>query len=423
MSHPLYALAWWLAAPIAVVRLAWRARKQRGYLEHVGERFGTYAPAPKAPRIWIHAVSVGETRAAAILIEALRPRFPGHRFLVTHMTPTGRATGVELLGDGVERAWLPYDLGFATRRFIAHFEPEFGVVLETELWPRLLEQAALAGVPVFLANARLSDRSAAGYARFPGLTHWALASLAGIAAQSDADARRFTALGANDVAVTGNIKFDLAVGEEAIARGRAFRERLGRDRRVCVVGSTRDGEEALLLEALAAAPANPGVLFVIVPRHPQRFDAVAELARARGFAVQRRSEDAAIAPATRVVVGDSMGEMLAYYAAADVVLMGGSFLDYGSQNLIEACAVGKPVVVGPSTYNFEEASKSAIAAGAAVRAPDASRAVAEALALLGDDARRNAMGEAALAFARSNRGAVDRLAGWIAASLPRTRRG
>src|SRR5262249_30978996 len=167
MSHPLYALVWWVALPLAVARLAWRSRKQPGYVAHMGERFGRYAPVPAARRIWVHAVSVGETRAAAILVDALAERFPDHRILLTHMTPTGRATGVELFGDRVERAWLPYDLGFATRRFLRHFKPELGVLLETEIWPRLIEEAARAGVPVMLANARLSEKSARGYARVP----------------------------------------------------------------------------------------------------------------------------------------------------------------------------------------------------------------------------------------------------------------
>jgi 3-deoxy-D-manno-octulosonic-acid transferase len=412
-----YALLWWLATPFIVLRLAWRARRQRGYLERLGERFGHYEAVPPTARIWIHAVSVGETRAAAILIESLSKRHPGHRILVTHMTPTGRATGVELFGDRVERAWLPYDYRFATRRFLAHFRPEFGVILETELWPRLLEECARARVPVFLANARLSDRSARRYANYPRLTRWALANLAGIAAQSHADASRFEALGAERPAVTGNIKFDLEVSVDVEARGQRFRALFGADRRICVVGSTRDGEEALLLDAIAALPPAPEALFVIVPRHPQRFDDVVALAAARGLEVARRSAEAPVAPGVRVVVGDSMGEMLAYYASADVVVMGGSLLDFGSQNLIEACAVGKPVIVGPSTFNFEEVSKSAIAAGAAVRVPDARAAIATAVAILGDAARREPMGQAAAAFAQANRGAVERLAQWLEGRL------
>jgi 3-deoxy-D-manno-octulosonic-acid transferase len=408
-----YALLWALITPLVVARLAWRSRRQGGYLDRLGERFGRYEPAPAAPRIWIHAVSVGETRAAAPLVDALAQRYPDHRILLTHMTPTGRAAGVEIFGERVERAWLPYDHGFAVRRFLAHFRPRFGILLETEIWPRLLEECARAGIPVVLANARLSARSARRYGRVPRLARWALSNLAGIAAQSEADARRFAQLGAPMPAVTGNVKFDLAIPEEMVRRGEDFRARFGADRRIWVAGSTREGEEALILDAFAAAPADPGVLLVVVPRHPQRFDEVAALAADRRLALARRSSDAPVGRDVRVVIGDSMGEMLAYYAAADVVIMGGSLLAYGSQNLIEACALGRPVIVGPHTYNFDEASESAIAAGAAVRVRDAREALDVAAALTSDDARRAAMGAKARAFVADHRGAVERLVGWV----------
>ncbi len=417
MTRALYALAWALAAPLALARLAWRARRQRGYLAHLGERFGRYAPVAAAPRIWIHAVSVGETRAAAPLVEALARRYPAHRILVTHMTPTGRATGEALFGERVDRAWLPYDLGFAARRFLAHFRPEFGVVLETEIWPRLIEECARAGVPVVLANARLSVRSARGYARFPRLTRWALANLAGIAAQTEADAQRFRGLGAREVAVTGNVKFDLALPVGLAEQGSRFRARFGAARSIWVAGSTREGEEALLLDAFADAPRE--ALLVLVPRHPQRFDEVAALAASRGYATIRRSTEEPAGPDVRVVVGDSMGEMLAYYAAADVVIMGGSLLAFGSQNLIEPCALGRPVLVGPSTYNFEEASEGAVAAGAALRVADARAALEAAAQLSADPARRARMGERARAFVAAHRGAVERLMEWLAARLAR----
>ena len=421
MTRVLYALLWAVATPFVVARLLLRARRMPGYAERIGERFGTYDPVPDAPRIWIHAVSVGETRAAVPLVEALSQSHPGHRILLTHMTPTGRATGEELFGDRVERAWLPYDQGFAVRGFLRHFKPAFGIVLETELWPRLLQECRSQGVPVMLANARLSERSERRYARFPSIARWALANLAGIAAQTPTDARRFENLGAGEVAATGNVKFDLAVPADTLERGEEFRRRFGAGRRIWVAGSTREGEEALLLEALAAQPPPPEVLLVIVPRHPQRFSEVAQLAAERGFEVARRSDAAPAAPSVRVVVGDSMGEMLAYYAAADVVLMGGSFLDYGSQNLIEACALGKPVVVGPSTFNFEQAADGAIASGAAVRVADARAALAQAAAIQGDDARRAQMGRKALEFVAAHRGAVERLMRWIGETLSRAK--
>jgi 3-deoxy-D-manno-octulosonic-acid transferase len=418
MMRAAYALAWVLATPLILLRLAWRSRRMRGYLERLGERFGRYEPAAAGPRIWVHAVSVGETRAAAPLVDALLARYPGHRILVTHMTPTGHATGVEIFGARVERAWLPYDYGFAVRRFLAHFRPAFGIVMETEIWPRLLEECARSGVKVLLANARLSQRSARRYARFPRLTRWALANLAGIAAQTEADAGRFAALGAARPAVTGNIKFDLEVPEASRALGGELRRRFGAGRQVIVAGSTRDGEEALLLEAFArAAPAE--ALLVLVPRHPQRFDAVEAAARALGLGVARRSADVPVDAAVRVVVGDSMGEMLAYYAAADVAIVGGSLLDFGAQNLIEPCALGKPVVVGPSTYNFEEAARGAVAAGAAVQVADAAAAVTEALAIAADAERAQRMGRRAREFAEANRGALARLLAWIGENTAR----
>jgi 3-deoxy-D-manno-octulosonic-acid transferase len=422
MTRFLYAALWAMVAPLAVLRLAWRSRRQRGYLDRVGERFGRYGLAPDAPRIWVHAVSVGETRAAAPLIEALLRRYPDHRILVTHMTPTGRATGAELFGDRVESAWLPYDMGFAVRRFLAHFRPRLGIIMETEIWPRLLEECARASIPVVLANARLSERSARRYARVPALARWALGNLAGIAAQSQADAQRFVSLGAAPatVTVTGNVKFDVAVPGDMVERGQRFREAFGDARQVWVAGSTREGEEALLLDAFARHPGLEDVLLVLVPRHPQRFDDVAALAAQAGFVTARRSAGSAVDSAVRVVVGDSMGEMLAYYAAADLVIMGGSLLPFGSQNLIEACALGRPVIVGPHTYNFEEASGSAIAAGAVLRVADAHAAIAAAAELTRDAARRAAMGANALTFVAAHRGAVNRLLEWgqIRSALP-----
>lgn len=417
MTRLAYAALWLAAMPFVLLRLAWRSRRQPGYLEAVAERFGAYAPAAPGPRIWVHAVSVGETRAAAPIIEALARRHPSHRILLTHMTPTGRASGVELFGDRVERAWLPYDLGFAARGFLAHYRPQFGVLVETEIWPRLLEECARTGVPVVLANARMSARSARRYARFPAFTRWALANLSGIAAQTAQDAQRLRELGAGPVEVTGNVKFDLALPDDILRRGAQFRARFGASRRVWVAGSTREGEEAELLAAFAAMGADPAALLVIVPRHPERFEQVAAAARAGGFVTARRSEGADVAAGVRVVVGDSMGEMLAYYAAADVAIMGGSLLPYGSQNLIEPCALGKPVIVGPHTYNFEEAAEGAIHAGAALRVRDAREALAAAAALSRDTARRERMGENARAFVAAHRGAVDRLMTWLDATV------
>ena len=336
------------------------------------------------------------------------------------MTPTGRETGVALFGERVERAWLPYDLRFAVRRFLGHYRPRFGMILETELWPRLLEECAREGVPVVLANGRLSERSARRYARVPSFARWAFANLAGVAAQTEADARRFASLGAREVQVTGNVKFDMDIPPAMVERGRAFRERFGAARPVWVAGSTREGEEALLLDAFAGSDATRDALLVLVPRHPQRFDEVCRIAESHGFTPARRSDERPVDAATRVLVGDSMGEMLAYYAAADVVIMGGSLLAYGSQNLIEPCALGRPVIVGPHTYNFEEASEGAIAAGAALRVADAQAAVQAAASLSADAARRREMGDRARGFVAAHRGAVQRLMDWLEPRVARS---
>jgi len=410
----LYTLAWYLALPLLPLRLWWRGRKERGYRERIGERFGAYRDAVRHPVLWVHAVSLGETRAAAPLVERLRRAHPDATLLLTHMTATGRAAGHALFGDGVVQAWLPYDVPFAVRAFLRHFRPRAGMIVETELWPNLVALATEAGVPLYLVNGRLSERSARGYARIRALARPMLAAFAGIAAQSAADAARFSALGAAAPVVTGNLKFDLEVPAEALALGRELRLRLGEQRPVWIAGSTRDGEEVLILDALRRTALPAATLTVIVPRHPQRFDAVAHLLRQRGIPFVRRSDNAAVPADVAVMLGDSMGEMLGYYAAADVVFVGGSLVPLGGQNLIEPIALARPTLVGPHTFNFAEATANALAAGAARRVDDADALVAEVGALLADRARRGAMGQAALAFHATHRGAGQRLWHWLA---------
>ena len=407
MTRLLYSLVVVALLPWAILHLLWRSLKQPEYRRHWGERFGMFAATAPAPTLWLHAVSVGETRAAQPLVEALRERYPRHRILFTHMTPTGRATSEALYGDTVDRIYLPYDTPWAVQAFLKHYRPEFGLIMETELWPNLIASCKSLGIPLRLVNARLSERSARRYASFPALTREALQGLAGIAAQSIDDAKRLEALGAGDVVVTGNIKFDIAAPAGQLALGSAFRAAYGA-RRTWLAASTREGEEALILDAWRQAlPAN-GALLVIVPRHPQRFDEVARLAAERGFVVQRRSEDSPVAAATQVLVGDSMGEMFAFHAAADVSFIGGSLLDFGSQNLIEAAACGTPILIGPSTRNFAEAAREAVACGAARTIVDADDLVRQVLLLLGNAESRRRMGEAGTAFTARHRGATAR---------------
>ena len=422
MARFFYNLALLLLLPYVGLHLLLRSRRQAEYLRHVGERFGFFPSPQPSPRggegvIWLHAVSVGETRAAVPLVAALKKRYPDHRILLTHMTPTGRRTSEELLGDGVLRAYLPYDYPLAVRRFLRHFRPAVGVIMETELWPNLVAACKTQGVPLLLANARLSEKSARRYARFPNLTRGALQGLAAIAAQTGQDADRLRALGAPQVEVLGNVKFDTLPPPEQLALGEALRRKIG-PRPVLLAASTREGEEALLFAARAQHP--PGeTLLVVVPRHPQRFEEVAALAGRAGFTVIRRSEIAVGAglpaipgaeiagkPApAEILLGDSMGEMFAYYAASDIAFIGGSLLDYGSQNLIEACVVGVPLLLGPSTYNFAEAAEAALVCGAAQRIKHAEDVFNEAARLLGDAPVRERMSDAGKAFAGAHRGA------------------
>lgn len=411
IARTLYALALFALLPYAWLHLWLRARKQPQYLEHAGERFGRYpalrdARAPRPPLIWLHAVSVGETRAAAPLVAALRQRYPQHRFLITHMTPTGRQTGEALFGDTVERAYLPYDYAFAVRRFLARYRPALGILLETELWPNLARACNARGIPLLLVNARLSEKSARRYTRFAGLTRATLNDLSAIAAQGEEDAQRLRALGARTVEVLGNLKFDLLPPAHQLEAGKTLRASFGA-RPVLLAASTREGEEALLLAAFAQQP--PGsTLLVVVPRHPQRFEEVAQLALRLGLRLQRRSENAAVHETTQVLLGDSMGELFAYYAACDVAFVGGSLLDHGCQNLIEPCAVGRPVLFGPSIYNFAAAAAAAAACGAARQIGNVGELLETARQLLADAPARARMGEAGLGFAARHRGATAR---------------
>jgi 3-deoxy-D-manno-octulosonic-acid transferase len=415
MARFLYSLAILALLPWAVAHLLWRARRQPEYLHHWGERFARYGAASGSagPTIWLHAVSVGETRAALPLVAALRETYPDHRILFTHMTPTGRATSEALFGDSVERIYLPYDTPRGMRRFLRHFRPRLGLIMETELWPNLVAACREESVPLLLVNARLSDRSARRYAQFSALTREALESLSAIGAQSNADGERLEALGARHVTVTGNLKFDITVPARQLELGAELRRRRG-SRKAWLAASTREGEEALILRAWRQLGSAGGrsdgtpALLVIVPRHPQRFGDVAKLARESGYRVQLRSENTVVAGDTDVLVGDSMGEMFAYYVSADLAFIGGSLLDFGSQNLIEAAACGTPILIGPSTRNFADAARAAVTCGAARTIVDADDLVGQVKDLLADDAALQAMGSAGRRFAERHRGATAR---------------
>ncbi|TCW86562.1 3-deoxy-D-manno-octulosonic acid transferase [Burkholderia sp. SRS-46] len=433
MLRVIYRALWWLVAPLAVVRLVVRSRKERGYREHIGERFGCgpdRGPDDRAPLIWVHAVSVGETRAAQPLIDALMHARPDARILLTHMTPSGRATGTQIFGDRVLRCYLPYDMPGAVRRFLRAWRPTLGLVMETEVWPTLIDECRRADVPLVLTNARMSARSYRRAAKFGTATRDVFGGFARVLAQSPADAERLTSLGARNVTVLGNLKFDMTTPPELAARGRAWREAIGA-RPVWVAASTRENEEALVLQAFDALR-TPDALLILVPRHPQRFGEVEALVARGNRKCVRRSAwaaDAAALAAGRpaaaplpadvsVLLGDSMGELGAYYAAADVAFIGGSLLPLGGQNLIEACAVGVPVLIGPHVFNFTQATADAVAAGAALQVEDPLDLAHVLDALFADQARRIAMGAAGAAFAARHRGATARSVDVLAALLP-----
>ncbi len=402
-----------LLAPAYFARLWWRGAQEPLYRSAWRERLGLGTARQAAPppgRVWIHAVSLGETRAAKTLVDALRRQRPGLRLLLTHGTATGREAGRALLQPGDAQAWLPYDTPGAVRRFLRRQRPAVGVLMETEIWPNLLLAAQAADVPMVLANARLSAKSLAKGQRVQALLQPALAALTRTLAQTEADAQRLRQAGVAPVAVSGNLKFDLLPDPALWAQGRAWRD--GAARPVVMMASSREGEEAPLLQAWAALPV-PRPLLLIVPRHPQRFDEVAALAAQALPRVQRRSTfGAAPDAAADAWVGDSIGEMPLYYALADVALLGGSFAPLGGQNLIEAAACGCPVLMGPHTFNFAAAADDAIAAGAARRSADLPAAVAAAVALVAPAAtvERAAMVGQAQAFAHAHQGAADRMA-------------
>ncbi|MGF7188275.1 3-deoxy-D-manno-octulosonic-acid transferase [Robbsia andropogonis] len=531
LLREMYRLLWWIAAPVAVCRLVWRSRREPGYIRHIGERFG-FVPRRQsaAPLIWVHAVSVGETRASQPLVDALRQAHPDAELLVTCMTPAGRATSVTVFGDRVARCYLPYDMRGAVRRFLARQRPALGVVMETEVWPTLIDECAHAGVPLVMVNGRMSEKSFRRAQRFGAAARSVFAGLSAVLAQTEADAHRLEELGARRTAVLGNLKFDVPCDTALIDAGARWRLAIG-DRPVWVAASTREGEEALVLDAFArqreaarawreasgvvgeasaqsqsvrrgspkqsvqaarlatppqtarvedvieagvepvgvtsAAPVAvaqaavleggnaqaseediPAVtakpfkavdagafdertdaeraLLILVPRHPQRFNEVSALVASR-YKTVRRSEWAEAAPSRAprdvlpedvdVLIGDSMGELPAYYGASDLAFIGGSLVPTGGQNLIEAAAAGTPVLLGPHTYNFTQASANAIGVGAAMRVatPDA---LGDAVAsLLRDHSRRQAMGLAARQFAEKDRGATARTVAFLAEFL------
>jgi len=433
-----YATLLWLATPVYLLKLWRRGRAEPLYRHAIGERLGFYGhDAASSGWVWVHAVSLGETRAAAALIAALRAQQPALRLLLTHGTATGRTAGAALLRTGDRQVWLPFDTPGAVSRFFKHFQPAIGVLMETEIWPNLLHAAQRRGVPMVLANARLSERSARKAERLQALFRPAARSVALVLAQTPEDAERLRAVGAPRVEVSGNVKFDMTPDPAQLALGRAWRQTIGRP--VVLAASTREREEATLLLAWnlmrqqqPTTLTHPRPLLLIVPRHPQRFDDVAALIAAGGLTAVRRSTWADAPPPEAaqadVWLGDSIGEMASYYSCAQVALLGGSFEPLGGQNLIEAAACGCPVLMGPHTYNFADAAELAQREGAAMRVGDIDAAVCVATEMLTTSKREegdastppgtsSASADRALEFASRHRGAAQHMAKQIDALI------
>ncbi|TWI54217.1 3-deoxy-D-manno-octulosonic-acid transferase [Pseudomonas duriflava] len=411
MNRTLYSLLFYLALPVIALRLLLRSRKAPLYRQRLGERFAWSLPAMRPDGIWVHAVSVGESIAAAPMVRALLERYPDVPVTVTCMTPTGSERIRALFGERVQHCYLPYDVPCAAARFLDRLSPRLAVIMETELWPNYIHQCGQRGVPVVLANARLSARSARGYGRLRGVTQPMLAALDWIAVQTSTEAERFCALGARNehVSVTGSIKFDLALPPDLPVRAAALRQTWG-NRPVWIAASTHAGEDEILLNVhRRVREQSPNALLILVPRHPERFDEVFTLCQRKGFETRRRSREQAVSPDTAVYLGDTMGELLFLYALADLAFVGGSLIERGGHNLLEPAALGKPVLSGPHLFNFLDIAAQLREAGALQDVSNAETLASAVLDLFQDEPRAEKMRQGGLSVLKANQGALERL--------------
>lgn len=411
MRH-LYTLAMYLATPLLVLRLLARGVRSRPYHRRWPERFGFFAAPGFSGSLWVHAVSVGEVNAAEPLIKALQRDYPNAPLVITTVTPTGTARVHQLFGDSVFHVYLPYDLPFAVSRFLQRTRPRLALIVETEIWPNLYFACRRRGIPLMIVNARLSERSLRGYLPMRGLVRSALRCVRQIAAQSRTDAARYRLLGADpqQLLVTGNMKFDMPIPHGAVAEGAAMREHWGPRRPVWMAASTHEGEEMTALEAhLQVLKRMPDALLLLAPRHPERFRLVEHSVRSLGFAVGTRSADGVPSPAHQVFVIDAMGQLMPFFAAAEVAFVGGSLVPIGGHNVLEPAALSTPVLVGPHTFNFEEITRSLIDQGGAERVADNQQLGQDVLQLLRDPDKRERMGRAAQQVFERERGAVGRI--------------
>ena len=421
MVRLVYTAVLYCATPFLLARLLWRGLRNSDYWRRIGERFGLGARiGSERGCVWIHAVSVGEVQAAAPIVKALKNRFPGETIVVTSTTPTGAARISKAFGGGVVHRYFPFDLPGAMARFLDRVEPRVAIIMETEIWPNLLAQCRVRGVPVILANVRLSERSAAGYRRFRRLFAPALDGVAAIAVQSDEDARRIASIGARPdvINVTGSTKFDVPILASLREEAAALRRTWGPSRGIWIAASTHEGEEDQVLDAFEQVLDRlPGSLLVLVPRHPERFKEAAALARRRGFSPVLRSRRTADCSGAQVFIGDTMGELPLFYAAADVAFVGGTLVESGGHNMLEPAALGLPVLFGPNVFNFAEISRRLVEAGGAETVSDSASLGRAVIGYLSDADLRHTTGGKGRAFVESNRGAGDHVLAMISAYL------
>ena len=407
----LYSLLFYLATPLVLLYLLLRGLRSPDYFARWGERFARFAGPAQAGGIAVHAVSLGEVNAAGALVRELARRYPRYPLALTTLTPAGSARVRALFGDSVFHVYAPLDLPGAVRRFYERVQPRLLIVMETEIWPNLYHEAAARGIPILIANARISQRSIGGYRRLRKWTAAVLGQVSRIAAQTPLDASRLVEIGADParVTVTGNLKFDVRLPPGQAEAGQAIRRSWGPQRPVLLAGSTHEGDELPLLEAFSRLlETYPNALLVLAPRRPERFGRAAQLARNAGLTVSLRSAGNAVAAGTRCLVVDSLGELQTFYAACDIAFVGGSLEPHGGHNVLEAAALSRPVLVGPHTFNFEEITRQLVAEGAALRVADAGQLHAALLRLFGDAELRDRMGQAGLRLVRSGQGALDR---------------
>jgi 3-deoxy-D-manno-octulosonic-acid transferase len=401
-----------LLFPYVLLRLLWRGLRNPDYWRRIPERFGFIDPLPTPRVIWVHAVSVGEVRAAVPLVRELTDRYPDYPLLITTMTPTGSAQVRKLFNGKVAHCYAPYDYPAVVGRFLDRTRPMMAIVMETELWPNIFHQCRARSIPVFVTNVRMSESSMRKYQRFASLARATLLQVSRFAAQSRTDAERLLTLGAGAqaVEVTGSIKFEINAGASLRESAEVLRIAWGQDRPVWLAASTHQGEEETVLAALAQLKKHKrfaNMLLVLVPRHPERFAAVARLCRKNGFRIALRSETpGAVAADVEILVGDTMGELQLFYGAADVAFIGGSLVPTGGHNLLEASALGKPVVFGPHMFNFQEISQMTLERGAGVQIQTPSALAAAVSDFLGNANRRDSAGEAGRRMVEENRGAL-----------------